>query len=57
MGRAVNDLLVLALVVGDIVAGAFLMHSMTVKRSVARVRAAALVSIVLTIALMVALSG
>jgi hypothetical protein len=53
----VNDLLVLALVVGDIVAGAFLMHSMTVKRSVARVRAAALVSIVLTIALMVALSG
>lgn len=57
MGRAVNDLLVLALVVADIVAGAFLIHSMTVTRSVVRVRAAALVSIVLTIGLMVALSG
>ena len=57
MGRDVNDLLVLALVVGDIVAGAFLIHSMTVTRSVFRVRAAALVSIVLTIALMVAISG
>ena len=57
MGRDVSELLVLALVVGDIAAGAFLIHSMTVTRSVVRVRAAALVSIVLTIALMIAISG
>lgn len=45
------DLLVLILVVGLIVSGAFLVHSMTVTRSLKRVRIAGMVSLVLMIAL------
>jgi hypothetical protein len=47
------DLVGLALIVGLILAGAFLVHSMSVTRSLIRVRVAALVSIVLMIAFMV----
>ena len=45
------DLLVLIIVVGLIASGAFLVHSMTVTRSLKRVRIAGLVSLVLMIAL------
>jgi hypothetical protein len=53
MGLAVAaDLVALALIVGLIVAGMFLIQSMTSSRSILRVRAAALVSIVLMVLLM-----
>ena len=51
MGPTVWDLVVLLIVIGLIVSGAFLVHSMTVTRSLKRVRIAGLVSLVLMIAL------
>ncbi len=51
-----NDILALALLVGVLASGAYLIHSMTVTRSVARVRVAAIVSIVLTLAFMIVLA-
>ena len=45
------DLIVLILVAGLIVSGAFLVHSMTVTRSLKRVRVAGVVSLVLMIVL------
>jgi len=57
-GRALtNDTLALALLIGVLASGAFLIHSMTVTRSVLRVRVAAAVSIVLTLAFMIVLAG
>ena len=52
-----NDTLALALLIGVLASGAFLIHSMTVTRSVLRVRVAAAVSIVLTLAFMIVLAG
>ena len=46
------DLVALALIVGLIVAGVFLIQSMSSSRSLLKVRAAALVSIVLMVLLM-----
>lgn len=51
-----NDTLALALLVGVLASGAYLIHSMTVTRSVVRVRIAAVVSIVLTLAFMIVLA-
>ena len=53
MGLAVVDLVGLVLVLGLIGSGAFLVHSMEVTRSVARVRLAAVLSIAFMIAFMV----
>ena len=56
-GRALtNDTLALALLIGMLASGAYLIHSMTVTRSVMRVRIAAIVSIVLTLAFMIVLA-
>lgn len=56
-GRALNnDALALALLIGVLASGAYLIHSMTVTRSVVRVRIAAVVSIVLTLAFMIVLA-
>ena len=51
-----DDTLALALLIGVLASGAYLIHSMTVTRSVARVRVAAIVSIVLTLAFMIVLA-
>ena len=56
-GRALtNDTLALVLLIGVLASGAYLIHSMTVTRSVARVRVAAIVSIVLTLAFMIVMA-
>ncbi len=52
-----NDLLVLALVAGLVGSGYYLIHTMTVTKDVVRFRVAIVVSIVLTFALMIAVSA
>jgi len=52
----VNDLVVVAIVIGLVVSGYYLIHTMTVTRDVLRFRVAIVVSIVLTFALMIAVS-
>jgi hypothetical protein len=52
MGPAVSDLIGLALIVGLVISGVYLVHSMTVTQSVTGVRVSALVSIVLMILFM-----
>ena len=51
-----NDLVVVAIVIGLVVSGYYLIHTMTVTRDVLRFRVAIVVSIVLTFALMIAVS-
>ncbi len=51
MGPTVSDLVVLVLVIGLIVSGIFLIHSMQVTRSLVRVRIAGVVSLVLMVLL------
>jgi hypothetical protein len=51
MGPTVSDIVVLLLVIGLIVSGIFLIHSMQVTRSLVRVRIAGVVSLVLMILL------
>ena len=51
-----NDLVVVAIVIGLVVSGYYLIHTMTVTRDVLRFRVAIVVSIVLTVALMIAVS-
>ena len=56
MGPDVSELYGLAILIGLIASGVYLIHSMTVTRSVAHVRLAALVSIVFMVLLMVYMS-
>ena len=51
-----NDLVVLALVAGLVASGYYIIHTMTVTKNVLRFRVAIIVSIVLTFALMIAVS-
>jgi hypothetical protein len=52
MGPAVSELIGLALIVGLVASGAYLVHSMTVTQSLVRVRISALVSLVFMILFM-----
>ncbi len=52
-----NDLVVLALVIGLVLSGYYLIHTMTVTGNVLGFRVAIVVSIVLTFALMIAVSA
>ena len=57
MGRTVVDLVGLLLVVGLVISGGFLMHSIEVTRSPVRVRVSALLSIGFMIAFVVYIMG
>lgn len=52
MWLAVSEWIGLVLIIGLIVSGVYLVHSMTVTRSLVRVRVAAIVSLVFMIAFM-----